>query len=105
MQHIIEAASDIQEFLADVRSIESFIANKLVRSAVVRQIGIIGEAACKLSPDFKAIHSDIPWTIIIGMRNRLIHGYFGVDYPLVYAVCRKEIPDLQNRIMKLLASE
>lgn len=75
-----------------------------VSRAVVRSLEIIGEASRQLSSELKERLSDIPWHMIVGMRNRLIHEYFGVDYEIVYSVIREEIPVLIRTVQHYLKS-
>lgn len=64
---------------------------------------IIGEAAKNLPEDFRQKHSQVEWKAMAGMRDRLIHGYFGVDYEIVWDVVQKEIASLKKEIEELLA--
>jgi uncharacterized protein with HEPN domain len=63
---------------------------------------ILGEAVAALSDDFKEEHSDIPWSKIVGMRNVLIHNYFGIDLDVVWSVVEDDLPELQRYIEGLL---
>ena len=69
--------------------------------AIVRAIEVIGEAASKVADETKATSPGIPWISIIGMRNRLIHGYFDIDSDVVWKTVTEEIPEL-HRSLKLL---
>ncbi len=69
--------------------------------AIVRAIEVIGEAASKVTDETKATSPGIPWISIIGMRNRLIHGYFDIDSDVVWKTVTEEIPEL-HRSLKLL---
>ena len=77
-----------------------------VRSrAVVRSLEIIGEAASKIDPDFRARHEWIPWRRIIALRNRLIHDYMGINFNIVVSVLRNEIPRLAEQLKELLPDD
>ncbi len=73
---------------------EAFLANELVRSAVVRKIEVIGEATKRLSPEFRARHPDILWQAMAGMRDRLIHGYEKIDWERVWEVVERSAGEL-----------
>ena len=70
--------------------------------ALTRLIEIIGEAANRVPEDFQQTHSEIPWIAIIGMRNRLIHGYDEVDSDFLWSVVRSDLPPLIKQLNKLL---
>jgi uncharacterized protein with HEPN domain len=76
--------------------------NELVQTWVVHHLQIIGEACRALSDDFRRQHSDIPWSQIIGMRNILVHHYFGVDVPVVWSVIQRDLPDLKTKVAAIL---
>lgn len=84
---------------------EKFAADEVLQHAVMRLIQIIGEAARKISPAYKEAHSQIPWTQIIGMRNRLVHEYFRVETDIVWGVVEKDIPALIPLIEPLVPPE
>jgi len=75
------------------------------QDAVIRQIEIIGEAVSHRSPECKEIHSTIKWRDIIGMRNMLIHQYFGVDLIETYQTATVDVPELYMAISKILHEE
>lgn len=102
--HMLEAADRISLYTANL-SEESFFANQMVQDAVVRNIEIIGEAANNLievSPGFAARYSYIPFAQIYGMRNRVSHGYFAVSTAMVWDSVQVDIPDLHQKIIKVL---
>ena len=87
LQHIVEAAREAQGFVAG-QTFESFQINRMMQYSVIHCIEIIGEASTKISTDFCEAHPEIPWSEIIGMRNRLIHAYFDINVVLVLLVVR-----------------
>jgi uncharacterized protein with HEPN domain len=100
IQHIIDASNEVMHFTENV-SKEEFFKNRMMILSVIKEIEIIGEAASKLSEVVKINNPDIPWRDIIGMRNRLIHGYFDVNVELVWNTVKYNIPYLLSLIQKI----
>lgn len=84
---------------------DDFIRDETLKRAFVRSIEIIGEAAKKIPADFKQKHARIQWQALAGMRDRLIHGYFGIDYDIVWDVVINKIPELKQEIEQILQDE
>src|SRR3972149_566223 len=99
--HIIDAVSDIKRFMEGLTK-EEFFENKEKQYAVLRALEIIGEATKNLSKEMKAKHSEIQWKDIAGMRDKLIHEYFGVNLNLVWETVKKNIPELEKKISEML---
>jgi len=95
--HIIEAIEKVNEYTKS-ETYESFLKNDLVFDAVMRKLEVIGEASCNVSEDFQEQNSQIPWGKMIGMRNKLIHEYFGVDKKVVWKTCKDDLPELKKLI-------
>ncbi|MGY5875690.1 MAG: HepT-like ribonuclease domain-containing protein [Candidatus Thorarchaeota archaeon] len=72
--------------------------NRVLALAIVKLLEILGEAASGVSDSFKGIHQDLPWKQMIGMRNRLIHGYFDVDLDVVWQTIHVDLPPLKEQL-------
>lgn len=96
LNHILSAIAAIEDFMKGV-SQDDFMANKEKQSAVERQLEIIGEAAKSLSDGLKDAHAEMPWQDITGMRNNLIHEYFGVDAKITWDTVKNDIMFLKKR--------
>jgi uncharacterized protein with HEPN domain len=81
---------------------EAFFADRKTQDAVVRNLEVLGEAAKNVAGPVKDAHPNIPWKRIAGMRDKLIHEYFGVDLALVWEVVEREIVPLRDRLSALL---
>ncbi|MFO0840127.1 MAG: DUF86 domain-containing protein [Phycisphaerae bacterium] len=94
---IARAAGLVLQFTADMNS-DAFLQDVKTQSAAIHQLMVIGEAAKRLSTPFRESHSDVPWMLIAGMRDRLIHGYDAVDLVEVWRTVEKDVPDLLRRV-------
>ena len=106
LTHMIEAIDSIAMYTAGLTP-EIFLQTTLVQDAVVRNFEIIGEAAGNIArerPELTATHSNMPWQVISVMRNRLAHGYFGVDFESVWAMAHDDLPPLRAQIETVLRS-
>jgi uncharacterized protein with HEPN domain len=97
---IQEAIRNIDKY-AKLGKIE-FDKNELIQNWIVRHLQIIGEASSRLCEDFRNSHPEIPWPKIIGMRNVLVHDYFGIDKAIVWAAVENELPALRIHIEKII---
>jgi len=71
-----------------------FVVNELTYDATVRNLELIGEAATHIPDEVRTVHPEIPWRMIIATRNRLIHGYLGIDDDTLWSITRDEVPEL-----------
>ncbi len=99
--HILECIEIIRDYTKGVVK-EDFEKDILLQDAVIRRIEIIGEAAKNISEKFKEKHLEIPWHKMIGIRNTVIHEYFGVRIGVVWDVCQKSINELKIAIEKIV---
>lgn len=101
LQHMLDATSNMEKFMEGVTK-EEFLKNVEKQYAVLRGFEIIGEAAKNVSRALKKKYPYIPWREITGMRNKLIHQYFGVNLDLVWETVKTKLPELKNRISIML---
>lgn len=101
LAHIRDALDRVAEYTEDGR--DSFFRDRRTQDAVVRNLEIVGEAAKHLSSKAKEGAPHVPWKVISGMRDKLIHEYFGVNLEIVWQVVEKELPLLRRQIDHLLS--
>lgn len=101
IEDIIEAMSDVMRFVESMEY-DDFTEDRKTIYAVIRAIEIIGEAVKKIPDQVKADYPEIPWKEMAGMRNKLIHEYFGVDIKKVWNTVKKDIPNLKPLFDKIL---
>jgi uncharacterized protein with HEPN domain len=102
-RHIIDAAREAVALTAGT-TVEGFAADRKLDLAVVRLLEIIGEASRSVSRAFRETHSDIPWTRMIGMRDRLIHAYWDINREVVWKTVSEDLPPLIAKVESLLPS-
>ena len=101
---IVEAADAIARFIARSSSSE-FADDDLTSSAVLQKLSVIGEAAARLSEDFRARKADVPWREIIAFRNIAVYAYFAVDWQMVWRTATEDAPALRAAIAELLKQD
>lgn len=99
--HILDSIATIEGYLKGV-SESKFKATKLLQDGAIRQIEIIGEAVRHVSKDLRQIYPEIPWEDIAGMRDKLIHDYFGVDLEKVWLTTKEDLPPLKKQVGRIL---
>ena len=102
LRHIL-AESDYLILHARDLNMRGFLKNETIQRAFVRSLEIIGEAAKQVPEDFRNQHLNVQWKSMAGMRDRLIHAYFGVDYEIVWDVVQTRIPELRQQIASILS--
>jgi uncharacterized protein with HEPN domain len=100
LKHILESIELIEDYVKDTTE-KKFLSNPQQQDAVIRRIEIIGEAIKNIPTEFKGKHPDIPWRAISGMRDILIHEYFGIDLKLTWRVVKLRLPELKEKILEI----
>lgn len=102
LQHMYEAVSACIEYTSGGR--EAFFSQKLIQDAVFRNLEVLGEAVKNISPELRDAHPEIPWKKIAGLRDILIHQYFGIDLEAIWNVVEIRLPVFKAQIELLLNS-
>jgi uncharacterized protein with HEPN domain len=100
---MLDAARAALAFTAG-RTLDDLSADLMLQFALVRALEIIGEVAARLSEPTRAAHPEIPWTAIVGMRNRLVHGYFDVDLGIIWRTTTESLPPLVSALESILST-
>lgn len=101
LNDILTSIEQIKEYQKELTK-KKFTTDIKTQDAIIRRLEIIGEASRNLSQDEREKYSEIPWKEIIGTRDKLIHGYFYLDLDLVWEILSKDLPDLENKIRKII---
>ena len=105
LEHIVEAIDRIHRFVEDMTEL-TFLDDEKTQDAVVRNFEILGEAAHNVElhhAAFATAHPEVPWALMYTMRNRVAHGYFKVDYELVWKTIHGDLPGLRAQVAMLIA--
>jgi uncharacterized protein with HEPN domain len=101
LKHILSEAGYLMSESSGLNA-GDFLKDETRMRAFARSLEIIGEAAKKVPYEFRKLHPDVDWKAMAGMRDRLIHHYFGVDYEIVWDVVINEIPKLRKQLQRLI---
>jgi uncharacterized protein with HEPN domain len=100
LRHMLEHARKIQDLLGDADR-AAFDADETLRVTVTHWLQVIGEAAQHVSEPFQLAHVEIPWRAMVGMRNRIVHDYLGIDDEIVWQTAAFRIPELITQLEEL----
>jgi uncharacterized protein with HEPN domain len=103
LRHIRDALVRIDEYVSVGR--DTFMAETQWQDATIRQLEIVGEATKRLSPELRSLYPSIPWRRIAGLRDVLIHDYFGVDMEAVWQIATAQAPALAEQVEAILARD
>ena len=101
LQHIFDSIKEIENYIRNSSYVD-FYSNSMMQFATVKQLEIIGEASNHLTEHFKMSNKEIQWREIVGLRNILIHDYFGIDTKIVWDILQIDIPKLKIQIEEIL---
>ncbi len=104
IRHILESILLIEEFTSGQNK-RSFMDSKMMQAAIIRQLEVIGEAAKLVPEPFRKKHPEVPWNEMARTRDKLIHGYFGVDLNLTWDIVVRDLHVVKKRIEKILEKE
>ncbi len=104
VNHMLDAAREIVDFTSEVTR-QDLDADRKLNLSLVRLIEVIGEAAVGISVEFQQEHPSVPWREMVGMRNRLIHGYQDINLDIVWQTVQDDIPPLIEALEALLVAE
>lgn len=102
LSHILECISAIESYLPNGK--RDYFGSKLIQDAVIRNLEVIGEATKRVSIELREKENQVPWREMAGLRDVLIHHYFGVDNEIVWNVVEKELPKIKKVIQNIVRS-
>jgi uncharacterized protein with HEPN domain len=100
LEDIILAIQKIRRYTSQMDH-DAFLRDELVIDGVARNLEIIGEATRQLPEDFRRVYSQIPWTQIAGLRNRIVHDYFGLDLEIIWEIIQHDLPEFEKQVRAL----
>jgi len=105
LKHIAAAIDRARRYAGSVGTLPRLEQDELVQDAIVRTLAVIGEAVTqlqKVAPEFLVTHPEVPWNLMRGMRNKIIHDYIDVDWDVVWNTVQDDLPTVRQQIAELL---
>ncbi len=99
--HMLDAAKQVADKVADVDK-AAFDSDENLCLALLHLVQIIGESARRVSEETRTLHPQVPWSNIVGMRHKIVHDYFKIDYDLLWDVATKDMPELVVELRKFV---
>lgn len=101
IQDMLDSIKNIEDFVGDM-SFDEFCGDEKTKSAVVLKIEIIGEAAKNVPREIRTKYKELPWKNMVGMRDKISHSYFGIDYKIVWKVIKERLPGIKPELERML---
>lgn len=101
LRHMLDATCEALSFVSEKKRID-VVSDRILVLALIQLLEIIGEAASGISTEFRNNHQEMPWSSIIKMRHRLIHGYFDVDEDIIWETITKDLPILRKNLESIM---
>jgi uncharacterized protein with HEPN domain len=104
LQHILTEADVLERNSVNLRY-DDFIRNEILCRAFIRSLEVIGEAVKNIPDDFREKYPEVEWKKLAGMRDKLIHHYFGIDYEMVWDAVNRKVPQLKTQVISIIEAE
>lgn len=101
IKDILDAIQKIEDFVGNI-SFEEFVEDDKTSSACIRKLEIVGEASKNIPQDLKEKYPHLPWREMAGMRDKIVHFYFGVDYEIVWKVIKERLPEIKTEMSRII---
>jgi uncharacterized protein with HEPN domain len=104
LKHVRDSVLAIEEYISRGGK-ELYDKDRAIQMAVIKELEIVGEACRHVSPEFRQRYPQIPWSAIVGTRDKLVHDYMGVDLERVWLMAAIKVPELKGQILEILERE
>ena len=102
LRHMLDASREALSFI-EGRSSDELLTDRMLLLSLVKEIEIVGEAAARVSNEYRAEARSIPWSVVVGIRNRLVHGYFDLNLDVIWSTLTDDLPPLVVALEKALS--